>query len=92
MAAALLLIISKACCFISCECQISAIYIPQLPHAGRMAIDFAGDEWSGRVELKPKRQKGERRRRRRSGGGTERPERKKERRRRRRKIRRQMRL
>lgn len=68
MAAAPLLIISKACCFISCECQISAIYIPQLPHAGEWLLIFAKDEWSGRVELKPKRQKGARGG---GGGGTE---------------------
>lgn len=34
----------------------------------RMAIDFAKDEWSGRVELKTKRQKGVRRMRREGGG------------------------
>lgn len=35
-----LLIILKACCFISCYCQISAIYIPQLRHGGEWLLIF----------------------------------------------------
>lgn len=57
MGPAPLLIISKACCFISCECQISAIYIPQLLHASKWLLILPKMNVSGRVELKTKRQK-----------------------------------
>lgn len=58
MAAAPLLIILKACCFISRECQISAIYIPQLLHASEWLLILPKMNGSGRVEVKTKRQKG----------------------------------
>lgn len=67
MAPAPLLIILKACCFISCECQISAIYIPQLLHASEWLLILPKMNGSDRVELKTKRQKGAR-----GGGGCER--------------------
>lgn len=40
MASPLLLIILKGRCFISCECQISAIYIPQLQRASEWLLIF----------------------------------------------------
>lgn len=63
MAPAPLLIISKARCFISCECQISAIYIPQLLRASEWLLILPEINGRGRVELKTKGQKGV------SGGG-----------------------
>lgn len=59
MVPALLLIILKGRCFISCECQISAIYIPQLPHTGEWLSIHPEMNGSGHVELKSKRQKEE---------------------------------
>lgn len=40
MASPQLLIILKGRCFISCECQISAIYIPQLLRASEWLLIF----------------------------------------------------
>lgn len=57
MALAPLLIISKACCFISCECQISAIYIPQLLGASEWLLILPEINGGCSVELKTKRQK-----------------------------------
>lgn len=68
MAPARLLIILKACCFISCECQISAIYIPQLPHASEWLLIFARDEWEWPRGIKNKKTKRGRRRVGLSGG------------------------
>lgn len=68
MAPARLLIILKACCFISCECQISAIYIPQLPHVSEWLLIFARDEWEWPRGIKNKKTKRGRRRVGLSGG------------------------
>jgi len=66
MAPAPLLIILKARCFISRECQNSAIYIPQLAARRRMAIDLAGDKWE-----RPRGIKKQKRRRKKKGGREE---------------------
>lgn len=58
MAPAPLLIILKACCFISCECQISAIYIPQLLHGSEwLLIFFTKDEWEWPRGIKNKKRR-----------------------------------
>lgn len=59
MAPGLLLIISKGFCFISCECQISAIYILRLLHAGEWLLILPKINGSGRAGIKNKKTKKE---------------------------------